>query len=301
MAYEYAGVSAAAYGLDYHVEIAKHYYSVPHPLIRRSRARITARDTEIFHRGKRIASHRSSLRRIGDHCPRAHPASTALSRLDHERIRHEARQSARTPLCWSMSSALAAASRQGFRSCVGNPAPGQCATAPTRLMPLPPARWCSANRSYTLGAAIPGLRRGRLENRRERAPSAPTELPLLIQREPFADPIIPLTRGRCEVLIHPTVSACGRSASPPWPILHRLQERLRCRRTQPVRIGSGCLVDREATSARTSGSPRLRQAAAPVCRRRRSRLSAPTAASTGSLPQARELLSGFREHHHLFA
>src|SRR6201987_708149 len=64
LAYEYAEWKRCRVGLDYHVEIAKHYYSVPHQLIRQEvEARITATTVEIFHRGKRVASHRRSLRR----------------------------------------------------------------------------------------------------------------------------------------------------------------------------------------------------------------------------------------------
>ena len=42
--YEYAEWKRCRVGFDYHVEIAKHYYSVPHQLIRQEvEARITAR------------------------------------------------------------------------------------------------------------------------------------------------------------------------------------------------------------------------------------------------------------------
>ncbi len=45
-------------GLDYHVEVEQHYYSVPHALLRETLwARITARTIELFHRGKRVAVH----------------------------------------------------------------------------------------------------------------------------------------------------------------------------------------------------------------------------------------------------
>jgi len=61
--YEFAEWKRCRVGLDYHVEIAKHYYSVPHQLLRQEvEARITAATIEIFHRGKRVASHRRSLR-----------------------------------------------------------------------------------------------------------------------------------------------------------------------------------------------------------------------------------------------
>ncbi len=54
----YAEWSSATVGLDYHVEVAKHYYSVPHALLREELwARITATTVELFHRGNRVAVH----------------------------------------------------------------------------------------------------------------------------------------------------------------------------------------------------------------------------------------------------
>ncbi|MBB3399756.1 integrase [Rhizobium sp. R693] len=48
-------------GLDYHVDIDKHYYSVPYRFARAQvEARITANTIEIFHKGERIAAHRRS-------------------------------------------------------------------------------------------------------------------------------------------------------------------------------------------------------------------------------------------------
>ena len=63
--YAYAEWKECRAGLDYHVEIEKHYYSVPHALLRETMwARITARTIEVFHRGKRVAAHvRSSSNR----------------------------------------------------------------------------------------------------------------------------------------------------------------------------------------------------------------------------------------------
>src|SRR3954467_14576684 len=49
LAYEYAEWKRCRVGLDYHVEIAKQYYSVPHQLLRQEvEARITAATIEIF-------------------------------------------------------------------------------------------------------------------------------------------------------------------------------------------------------------------------------------------------------------
>ena len=147
MAYEYAEWKRCRVGLDYHVEIAKHYYSVPHQLIRQEvEARITAATIEIFHRGKRIASHRRSLRphrptTVAEHMPSAHRRYRDWT---HERIRHEAQRSAQTPPCWSMSSCA----RARIPSRASAPASAFCvwssAMAPNGSLPPAPARWCSA-------------------------------------------------------------------------------------------------------------------------------------------------------------
>ena len=44
--------------IDYHVEVDRHYYSVPYQLAgQQMEARFTSRTVEIFHAGKRVASH----------------------------------------------------------------------------------------------------------------------------------------------------------------------------------------------------------------------------------------------------
>src|SRR5579871_6414363 len=62
--YVYAQWQRARVAPDYHIEVAGHFYSVPSRLIREIvDVRITAETVEIFHTGKRIASHaRSHLR-----------------------------------------------------------------------------------------------------------------------------------------------------------------------------------------------------------------------------------------------
>lgn len=45
-------------GLDYHIDIGRHYYSVPHQLLKQKLwARITARTVEVYFKGERVASH----------------------------------------------------------------------------------------------------------------------------------------------------------------------------------------------------------------------------------------------------
>ena len=76
--YVFAEWKECRVGLDYHVEIEKHYYSVPHQLLREKIwARITARTIEVFHHGKRVAAHvRSSSNRkhttVREHMPSSH-------------------------------------------------------------------------------------------------------------------------------------------------------------------------------------------------------------------------------------
>jgi len=68
-------MEAVQAGLDYHVEVEKHYYSVPHALLRETLwARITARTIELFHQSNRVAVHvRSSSNRrhttVREHMP----------------------------------------------------------------------------------------------------------------------------------------------------------------------------------------------------------------------------------------
>jgi transposase len=76
--YRYAEWQKCRVAPDYHVEIDKHYYSVPSRLIRATvEARITDTTVEILHKGSRIASHARSPvphrhTTITEHMPSAH-------------------------------------------------------------------------------------------------------------------------------------------------------------------------------------------------------------------------------------
>jgi transposase len=91
--YEYAEWKRCRVNLDYHIEIAKHYYSVPHSLLRQEvDARITQKTVEIFLRGKRVASHLRSVlphrpTTVAEHMPSSHQRYRDWT---HERIRCEA-------------------------------------------------------------------------------------------------------------------------------------------------------------------------------------------------------------------
>src|SRR3954453_3978741 len=121
--YEYAEWKGCRVNLDYHVEIAKHYYSVPHQLIRQEiEARITAATVEIFHRGKRVASHRRSARphrptTIAEHMPSSHRRYRDCT---HQRIRREAAAAGdNTVLPADVILRSRPHPEQGFRSCIG--------------------------------------------------------------------------------------------------------------------------------------------------------------------------------------
>src|ERR1700747_203038 len=76
--FEYAEWRVRRVGLDYHVDIDGHYYSVPHRLIREQLdARITAHTVELFRKGERVAVHLRGTGRgrhttIPEHMPSSH-------------------------------------------------------------------------------------------------------------------------------------------------------------------------------------------------------------------------------------
>jgi len=110
-------------GLDYHVEIDKHYYSVPHTLIREPLwARYTARTVEVFHRDRRVAAHmRSYVKRGHTTLPEHMPSSHRRYRdWTLERIKQES--SAIGPHTAALVEIILRERphpEQGFRSCRG--------------------------------------------------------------------------------------------------------------------------------------------------------------------------------------
>ena len=78
--YEMAHFKTVTVHIDYHVEVDKHRYSVPHALVGQvMEARITASAVEILHRGQRVASHCLNSRvggfsTVPEHMPAAHRA-----------------------------------------------------------------------------------------------------------------------------------------------------------------------------------------------------------------------------------
>jgi transposase len=76
--WEYAWWKRATVNIDYHIELERHYYSVPYQLVGKSvDVRVTAATVEVLHKNKRIASHRRSTHKggfttIAEHMPERH-------------------------------------------------------------------------------------------------------------------------------------------------------------------------------------------------------------------------------------
>ncbi|MCA9629126.1 MAG: IS21 family transposase [Myxococcales bacterium] len=113
----------AKVNIDYHVEVGRHLYSVPHALVgERLDVRVTADMVEVFHRRRQVAVHRRSLvvggfTTVSEHMPAAHRAHADWSptRL----IRWAQRIG---PACGQLISDILHARKhpeQGYRTCLG--------------------------------------------------------------------------------------------------------------------------------------------------------------------------------------
>ena len=77
--YAYAEWRKAKPGIDYHIEVDKRFYSVPHALVGQVlELRITATTVEVMHKGKRVAVHprhgRERFSTLTEHMPKSHQA-----------------------------------------------------------------------------------------------------------------------------------------------------------------------------------------------------------------------------------
>jgi transposase len=83
--YQYALIKQARVHIDYHIEFDKHYYSVPHALVKQAvEVQASCSVVAIYSDGQRIASHARSHRQGGhttclEHMPPAHQAMQAWS------------------------------------------------------------------------------------------------------------------------------------------------------------------------------------------------------------------------------
>lgn len=78
IAYQYAEWKKATVNVDYHLEVDRHYYSVPYQLIKKKLdVRITTDTVECFHKNKRVAAHKRSYQKgrhttVREHMPPRH-------------------------------------------------------------------------------------------------------------------------------------------------------------------------------------------------------------------------------------
>ena len=76
--YQYTDIKCARVHIDYHIEYGKHYYSVPHHLVKQEvEVQVCDNTVAVFHHGQRIASHLRSYHKGGhttlrEHMPEAH-------------------------------------------------------------------------------------------------------------------------------------------------------------------------------------------------------------------------------------
>ena len=121
--YEYAVWKTATVNVDYHVEVDRHWYSVPYQLVGEGcDIRVTAAIVEVLHHGRRVASHRRSgeQRRFttdAAHMPEAHRRHAEWS---PSRIVRWAEQTG--PATAALVASIMASRphpEQGFRSCLG--------------------------------------------------------------------------------------------------------------------------------------------------------------------------------------
>lgn len=121
--YRYREHRSAKVGIDYHVEVAAHRYSVPYHLIgNRVEVFIDERTAEIYHKGERVALHVRSHVRGGfsttpEHMPSSHRAHAEWT---PERMEKWAAQTG--PACAAFAARIMegrAHPEIGFRSCMG--------------------------------------------------------------------------------------------------------------------------------------------------------------------------------------
>lgn len=120
--HEFAEWKSAKVHVDYHVEVAGHYYSVPHALVgKKVEVRYTATTIEVFHRGERVASHARSPQAgrhstVDAHMPERH----RQAKWSPERLTRWAQKIG--PHTAGLIQAVLAGRRhpeQAFRSCLG--------------------------------------------------------------------------------------------------------------------------------------------------------------------------------------
>jgi transposase len=121
--YAFADWSKATVHIDYHVEVDKHRYSVPHQLVHKKvDVRSTQATVEVFCKGKRVASHVRNVKKGGfttlkEHMPKAHREHAEWT---PDRLIRWARKTGER--CEELVEKILAGRphpQQGFRACLG--------------------------------------------------------------------------------------------------------------------------------------------------------------------------------------
>ena len=174
--YEFAVWTDCGVNIDYHIEVAHNYYSVPYQLVhQRVEARLTATTVEVFFKGRRIASHR---RLTG----RGQP-STQPEHMLHAHRAHAEWTPSRL-IAWAAKTGPATAQvvtdilatrphpEQGYRACLGLFDSGSAMGPSAWRPPLhgPPSGVPRAIARSTTSSP-PGLIRSRSTERRRPAPA----------------------------------------------------------------------------------------------------------------------------------
>lgn len=121
--FTYAEWKQVGVNIDYHVDVGKHFYSVPHELIGETlEARFTSTTVEIFQRGRRVASHARSYEQgrfttCAEHMPKAHQAHREWS--PSRMIRWGASIGPKTEALVTAILNERPHPEQGYRSCLG--------------------------------------------------------------------------------------------------------------------------------------------------------------------------------------
>jgi len=121
--YEYAEWKKATVNIDYHIEIDRHYYSVPYQLIKEQvDVRITNFIIEVLFKNKRVASHVRSFKAGGfttlpEHMPKSH--QKYLEWTPSRIIRWAEKTGPHTQQMVTQIINTRAHPQQGFRACLG--------------------------------------------------------------------------------------------------------------------------------------------------------------------------------------
>ena len=170
--YQYGEWSKPKVNIDYHVEVDKHFYSVPFQLVgERMEARRTSTTVEVFFKGKRVASHIRSYIKGGftthpEHMPRSHREHLKWS--PSRIISWAAKTGPYTALVAEAILSSRKHPEQGYRSCLGIKRLGEKYTK-TRLE-------AASQRALVIGSPSYKTIKSILKNGLDKQPLPPTQM-----------------------------------------------------------------------------------------------------------------------------